>query len=134
MENGGATTGLALGPAELSVRSGSGRPRIALIGDRTVDREGLAAQLRRRYELSTFEAIDAALQRFKVERFDVSVLDMDFRDENALSVLRRLRRFQPSTKAIVVSAAPTAEAVIAAMRLGARGFVCRPPPRRGAPT
>src|SRR5262249_30185121 len=121
MSNGAATTSIA--PADPHARSGSARPRIALIGDRTVDREGLATQLRRNCDHSTFEAIDAALQRFKIEPFDASVLDLDFRDEGSLGVLRRLRRFEPATKAIVVSAAATAEAVVAAMRLGASDFL-----------
>jgi len=126
MNNSGASASVAL--AGMPVHAGGALPRIALIGEDAIVLDGWANQLRRRYEVRIFEVPERALHRLEVEPFDVFVLDMDFRDEKALGILRRLRRAQPATEAIVVSEVATPEAVVSVMRLGASDFLSRPLP------
>src|SRR5262245_17356091 len=101
--------------------------RVALVGSDAIVLDDWAAELRSRYDVKIFEATDRTLRRLSSEPFEVIVLDIGASDAEAgLTLLKQLSRAQPSAESIVVSEQATAEAAVAAMRLGASDFVCRP--------
>src|SRR5215831_7616752 len=111
------------------VESIAAASRVALVGSDAIVLDDWAAELRPRYDVKIFEATDRTLRRLSNEPFEVIVLDIGARDaEGGLAFLKQLCRAQPSAESIVVSELATAEAAVAAMRLGASDFICRPLP------
>src|SRR5438105_592294 len=101
-------------------------PRIALVDDDPVALERWSEALVGRGELHRCSDPLAARQSFDQEPFELVVLDLDMPGCQGLSLLKHLRRVQPTAEAIVVSSAATTENVVATMRLGACDFLGKP--------
>jgi two-component system response regulator HydG len=73
------------------------------------------------YHVDGAATAEAALERIHATPYDVVLIDPDLEDAggDSLPLLRRLRKVAPEVAVIVMTAAPTVQAAVAAMRLGA---------------
>ncbi|HYU15530.1 MAG TPA: response regulator, partial [Candidatus Acidoferrum sp.] len=101
-------------------------PRVALIGPDAAVLEEWACDLRPHHLVARLGDPERAVRQVESERFEVMVVDLDFRDASAIGLLGRLRWAHPGAETIVVSEPVPADIVVAAMRLGASDFLCKP--------
>jgi DNA-binding NarL/FixJ family response regulator len=102
--------------------------RVLIVDDHALFAEALAARLDREPDLVILPiAPDArrALALTATERPHVVVLDMTLDGENGLDVLGRLREGHPDVRVVILSAMSEAEAIAAALRRGAVGWLSK---------
>ena len=78
------------------------------------------------FEVETFAASQAAIDRIAETRFDVLVTDLKMEGPDGLDVLRFARDNSPTTKVIVITGFATVETAREAMRCGAVDFIAKP--------
>ena len=69
---------------------------------------------------------DKALAEFDLDDYDVVVLDMKLPGRDGLSVLRDVRVKNPKLKVIIITAYPSVETAVEAMRRGASDYLAKP--------
>jgi DNA-binding NtrC family response regulator len=72
------------------------------------------------------ETVAAALSRFEAEQPPVVLLDINLPDGSGLDVLREIKRRQPSTVVIMITANVMIDDTLAALRGGAYDFIGKP--------
>ncbi len=72
-----------------------------------------------------------AMNRFKEKEFDLALLDISMPGMNGLELLERIKREQPYTECLVMTADERVPTIVTAMRLGAHDYLVKPiPPHR----
>ena len=100
---------------------------ILIIEDERAIREGLADFLHE----EGFSCVLAATGQEGIERvdgrdFDVVLLDVRLPDISGTDVLARLRNITPESHVIIMTAHPSVDTVVSALRLGAVDYVIKP--------
>lgn len=67
-----------------------------------------------------------AVQLAQQHRPDVVTMDLTMPEMDGISAIRELMRLQPPPNILVVSALADKSTAILALKLGARGFLCKP--------
>jgi DNA-binding NtrC family response regulator len=67
-----------------------------------------------------------AMRMMASEPIDVIVFDHDLKDDGGLEGYKKLKRFDPRKKVIMISAVPDVETAVAATKLGVRDFLRKP--------
>ncbi len=78
------------------------------------------------YEVEEAETCQAAEEVFRASRPDVAVIDFRLPDGNALDLLPRLRRMDPTVPLIVLTAHGSIELAVQAIKEGAEQFLTKP--------
>lgn len=102
--------------------------RMLLVDDHVVVRRGLAQILAEAFPSAQFgEAGTAAeaLDALGRERWDIAVIDLNLPGRDGLSLLEEIRRLNPETPALVVSAYPEEEFAVRCLQLGAAGYLTK---------
>jgi EAL domain-containing protein (putative c-di-GMP-specific phosphodiesterase class I) len=107
----------------------SSKARVLVIDDEPMMRKLLARLLQKRgYEVVT--AGDGSSQRTRevIERgsFDLVITDLHMPEINGMSVLRLVRERDPDLPVILVTAAPSTESAIGAVKLRATAYLTKP--------
>src|SRR4051812_18382945 len=105
-----------------------GAARIAVIDDHAILREGMRAVLRREEDLELVaEAADAREAAHVTARVpvDLAVIDIALPGGSAIAVTRELRRVQPFSRVLVLSAVDEPYRVAEALRAGAGGWALK---------
>lgn len=105
---------------------------ILIVEDHPVVRRGMKDILAEECPNADFgEAGDSitALQVFNQRMWDVVLLDIAIPGRGGLDVLEEIRRLQPATPVLVVTAFPEEEYAVRAFKLGARGYLNSKRPR-----
>ncbi len=106
--------------------------RILVADDHPVVREGLVMILNTQPDMIVVgEAASGseALQKTLDARPDVLLLDLEMPELDGVEVLDRLRQANSSTKTLVFTAYDTDERILAAIQLGAQGYLLKGAPR-----
>ncbi len=100
---------------------------ILLVEDHGIVREGVRRMLATREEIEVDEADDGlkALQKFKAQRPDLVIADLNLPGIAGLELIRRLLAEDKSAKIIVFSMHAEPIYAARALRLGARGYVSK---------
>lgn len=102
--------------------------RVALVDDHGLVRAGIKALVQEQpgyavvAEGSDGEEVEVILER---EQPDILLLDISMKRMNGLDVLRRWRARFPDTQILMLSMHATADFVLEALRLGARGYLLK---------
>ena len=72
------------------------------------------------------KTLSDAMKTMASEPIDVVVFDHDLKDDGGLEGYKRLKRFDPRGKVIMISAVPDVETAVAATKLGVRDFLRKP--------
>jgi len=102
--------------------------RLLLVDDHPVVREGVAAVLEDRSDLTvvgTAGSIAEAAERARMLRPDVILLDLELPDGSGVDLLPALRTELPEIAVLIFTAYDTDDRILAAIRAGARGYLLK---------
>ena len=101
--------------------------RVLVVDDEQSMRDLLAIMLRQAgYEVSVADGGETAIERLKVESFDLVVTDLRMRKVDGLTVLKAAKEHAPRTVVLVVTAYASTETAVEAMKLGAYDYITKP--------
>jgi len=108
-------------------KGGENMKPLLIVEDETIMRESLRDWLRDEgYEVETAEEGEEALQRIGKREFDVVILDLKLPGKNGLEVLREATAQNPKLKGIIITAYPSVETAVEAMKMGAVDYIVKP--------
>lgn len=100
---------------------------VLIVEDEAIMRESLRDWLREEgYEVETAEAGEEALQKIGEREFSVAVLDLRLPGKNGLEVLREAKARNPKLKGIIITAYPSVDTAVEAMKMGAIDYLVKP--------
>jgi CheY-like chemotaxis protein len=100
---------------------------ILVVEDETVMRESLRDWLSDEgYLVETAEHGEAALKAIGKQDFSLLILDMKLPGKNGLEVLKEVREQKPKINGIIITAYPSIETAVEAMRIGAIDYLPKP--------
>jgi CheY-like chemotaxis protein len=100
---------------------------VLIVEDEAIMRESLRDWLKDEgYEVETAEEGEEALQRIGKEEFGIAVLDLRLPGKNGLEVLREARAQNPKLRGIIITAYPSVETAVEAMKIGAVDYIVKP--------
>jgi DNA-binding NarL/FixJ family response regulator len=100
--------------------------RVAIVDDHGLFRAGVRAELEGHVELvGEAASVEEAVALVAAQRPDVVLLDVHMPDGGGVAVIRGVAEHAPDTLFLALSASDAAEAVIATIRAGARGYVTK---------
>jgi len=103
------------------------RKPVLIVDDEPIVRESIRDWLKDAgYQVATAETGEQALEMVQEEDFGVVVLDVRLPGRTGLNVLKELKATKPHIKAIVITAYPTTEMSLEAMKLGAVDYLVKP--------
>jgi len=99
---------------------------VLIVDDETILRESLGDYLKDTYQVVTAGTGEEALELIEKWDFDILVVDVRLPGETELQVPREVRESKPYIKSIVITAYPSAESAVEAMKLGAIDYLVKP--------
>jgi DNA-binding response OmpR family regulator len=100
---------------------------VLIVEDEAIMRESLRDWLKDGgYEVETAERGEEALQKIEKKEFSVAVLDLRLPGKDGLEVLKEARQKDPKIKGIVITAYPSVETAVEAMKMGAIDYIVKP--------
>jgi DNA-binding response OmpR family regulator len=100
---------------------------VLIVEDEGIMRESLKDWLEDEgYKVETAEEGEEALQRIGKEQFGIAVLDLRLPGKNGLEVLREAKAQDPKLEGIIITAYPSVETAVEAMKIGAVDYIVKP--------
>lgn len=100
---------------------------VLIVEDEAIMREALSDWLRDEgYEVDTAEEGERALEKLRQQDFGVVVLDLRLPGKDGIEVLRQATAQNPGVKGIIITAYPSVETAVEAMKIGAVDYVVKP--------
>ena len=100
---------------------------ILIVEDEAIMRESLRDWLREEgYEVETAEEGEEALQKIGEKEFGIAVLDLRLPGKDGLEVLKKATAQDPKLKGIIITAYPSVETAVEAMKVGAVDYMVKP--------
>ncbi len=107
----------------------SKKPLILIVDDEDEARTLLQMALtREEYEVTTSNSAEDALRKLAVLSFDVVLTDIRLTGEDGIHLLREIQLRWPDIVKIVLTAYPTLDTAVAALRAGAYDYLSKPCP------
>lgn len=106
--------------------------RVLLADDHPVVREGLAAMINRRPDMTVVaEAGNGreAVQLFRLHQPDVTLVDLRMPEMDGLEVIGNVRQQSPAARIVVLTTFDDDEDIYRALRAGAKGYLLKDAPR-----
>ena len=103
------------------------RKPILIVDDEPIVQESIKECLNDAgYQAVTTDSDEEALQLIKGQDFSIIVLDIRWPGEIGLMALKKMRALKPQSKFIVVTAYPSPDLAIKAMKLGIVDYLSKP--------
>jgi YesN/AraC family two-component response regulator len=99
---------------------------ILIVEDEAIVRESLKDWLKDIYQVATAETGEEALELIAKKNFDVLIMDVRLPEKSGLEVLKEVKEIRPHIKCIVITAYPSVELAVEAMKLGAVDYLVKP--------
>jgi DNA-binding NtrC family response regulator len=99
---------------------------VLIVDDEAILRESLRDYLRDTYQVVTAGTGEEALELIEKQDFDILVIDVRLPGKTGLQVLREVKESKPYVKSIVITAYPSTESAVEAMKLGAADYLIKP--------
>jgi DNA-binding response OmpR family regulator len=107
----------------------SQKPAILIVDDDEETRAMLQVVLSRdEYDVTTAGSAEDALRKLSVLSYESVVVDLLLPNMNGVQLLREIQRRWPDTVSIVLTAYPTLDTAVAALRAGAHDYLSKPCP------
>lgn len=110
---------------DMEGRSGKKRS-VLIVDDEKIMRDSLTDWLKDGYRVTTAESGEKALELIKKQDFDVMVLDMKLTGKNGLQVLKEVKDIKPQIQSIIMTAYPSVDLAVEAMKAGATDYLVKP--------
>jgi DNA-binding NtrC family response regulator len=104
----------------------AGEGSVLIVEDEAVVRESLRDWLKDIYQVITAETGEEGLELIEKQDFDVLIVDVRLPGKTGLQVLSEVRETKPYIKCIVITAYPSVELAVEAMKLGAVDYLIKP--------
>jgi len=99
---------------------------ILIVDDEAIVRESLRDWLKDEYSVTTAETGEEALELIKDYDFDIMLLDMRLTGICGLDVLKEVKGIKPYIKTIIITAYPSIDLAVEAIKEGAVDYVVKP--------
>jgi len=100
---------------------------ILVVDDEAVMRESLRDWLTDSgYQVETAEDGEEALKTIAEQDFDIAILDLKLPGKDGIEVLREARAKRPQLKGVIITAYPSVQTVVEAMKEGAIDYLLKP--------
>jgi len=100
---------------------------VLIVEDEPIMRESLRDWLKEEgYEVDTAEKGEEALEKIDQKEFGVVVLDLRLPGKDGLEVLKEATLQHPKLKGIIITAYPSVETAVEAMKIGAADYMAKP--------
>jgi DNA-binding response OmpR family regulator len=100
---------------------------ILIVEDEAIMRESLRDWLKDGgYEVETAEEGEEALEKIGGKEFGVAILDLRLPGKDGLEVLKEATAHDPKIKGIIITAYPSIETAVTAMKMGAVDYIVKP--------
>jgi len=100
---------------------------ILIVDDEPIVRESIRDWLKDAgYQVATAESGEEALKMMETQDFSVLVLDVRLPGKTGVQILREVKTLKPQIKSIIITAYPSAELAVEAMKLGAVDYLIKP--------
>ncbi len=113
----------------LSLSTGQHSPEqvsVLIVEDETIIRESLREWLKDTYAVTTCENGEEALPLISKEDFDILIVDVRLPGKSGLEVMSEAKELKPQLKCIVITAYPSVELAVEAMKMGAVDYLIKP--------
>ena len=103
------------------------RHSVLIVDDEPIVRESIRDWLQDAgYQVATAETGEQALEMVEKQDFSVMVLDIRLPGKTGITVLKEVKAERPWIKSIIITAYPSAETAVEAMKLGAVDYLIKP--------
>ena len=114
-------------PKEENIRGGENMKPILIVEDEAIMRESLRDWLTDGgYRVETAEDGEEALRTIAEQDFDVAILDLRLPGKDGIEVLREAKEKRPQLKGIIITAYPSVQTAVEAMKEGAVDYLPKP--------
>ncbi len=111
----------------LGIENLSGKKRsVLIVDDEKIMRESLRDWLKDGYEVTTAETGEEAIELVKNHDFDAFVLDVRLTGKSGIDVLKEVKQIKPQINSIIMTAYPSVELAVEAMKAGATEYIVKP--------
>jgi CheY-like chemotaxis protein len=104
----------------------SARRSILVADDEKIMRDSLKDWLQDGYNVTTAETGEEAIELIKKHDFDVLILDVRLTGKSGVEVLKEVKEIKPQIKSIIITAYPSVELAVEAMKAGATDYIVKP--------
>ena len=113
----------------LDIENLSGRKKsVLIVDDEKIMREYLRDWLKDSYDVTTAETGEETIELVKNHDFDALILDVRLMGKSGIEVLREVKQIKPQINSIIMTAYPSLELAVEAMKAGAAEFIVKPFP------
>jgi DNA-binding NtrC family response regulator len=99
---------------------------ILIVDDEAVVRESLRDALKDAHSVTITGTGEEALDLVSKKDFDIVIVDIRLPGKNGLDVVKEIRNIRPYIRSIIITAYPSVEQSVQAMKLGAVDFLVKP--------
>jgi YesN/AraC family two-component response regulator len=99
---------------------------ILIIEDEKILRDSLRDSLKDTHSVTTAENGEAALELIKKSDFDILIVDVRLPGKSGIDVIRETKLMKPYIRSIVITAFPSVELAVEAMKYGAVDYLVKP--------
>lgn len=111
----------------LDIENLSGRKKsVLIVDDEKVMRESLRDWLKDDYDVTLAETGEETIELVKERDFDALIMDVRLTGKSGIDVLKEVRQIKPQMKSIIMTAYPSVELAVDAMKAGAVEFIVKP--------
>ena len=109
------------------IENPSGRKkRVLIVDDEKVMRESLRDWLKDSYDVTTAETGEETIEMIKNQDFDALIIDVRLTGKSGIDVLKEIKQIKPQINSIVMTAYPSVDLAVEAMKAGAIEFIVKP--------
>jgi len=100
---------------------------ILIVDDEPIVRESIRDWLKDAgYQVTTAETGEEALKMMETQDFSILVLDVRLPGKTGIQILKEIKALKPQIQSIIITAYPSAELAVEAMKLGAIDYLIKP--------
>lgn len=99
---------------------------ILLVEDEKILRESLRDALKDTHTITTAETGEEAIELTKNNEFDILIADVRLPGKSGIEVIKEVRQTKPYMRCIVITAYPSVELAVEAMKYGAVDYLVKP--------
>jgi len=101
-------------------------PGVLVVDDTRLDREIIRDSIGAGLRVVDCGSVAEALEQLSAERFELVLSDLAMPGASGLDLLERMRRDHPDTDFILITAQPSIDSAVQALRMGAVDYLCKP--------
>jgi len=99
---------------------------VLIVDDEKIMRESLRDWLKDSYNVTTAETGEETIELIKNHDFDALILDVRLTGKSGIEILKEVKQIKPQINSIIMTAYPSVELAIEAMKAGAAEYIVKP--------